>query len=74
MSAADEEHLDRAHAERRSILTRDRDFLRLHSTGVTHSGILFIPRGRSIKQVIDGVFLVHEVLTADEMLGHVEYL
>ncbi len=74
MSATDDRHLDRAHALSRSVLTRDSDFLRLHTKGVEHSGILFIPRGRSIREIISGTMEVYQRMTADQMRGHVEYL
>jgi len=74
MSAMDERHLERAHAMGRAVLTKDSDFLNLHSRGVAHSGILFIPPRRSIRQIINGTFRVHLAKAADDMLGHVEYL
>jgi len=74
MSATDDRHLSRAYSLGRSILTNDSDFLMLHSKGVAHSGILFIPRGRSIRQIIDRALGVHRRLTADQMAGHIEYL
>ena len=74
LSATDDRHLNRAHALGRSILTKDRDFLVLHSKGFAHSGILFVPRGRSIRQIIDRAVGVHRRLTAEQMLGHIEYL
>jgi hypothetical protein len=38
--APDEEHLKRAHNERRVIFTQDDDFLRLHAAGMDHAGIV----------------------------------
>src|SRR5882672_3937364 len=67
--ASDEEHLERAHTERRAILTKDPDFIRMHKSGKPHSGILFIPSGRSTGQIIKRAILIYESLSADEIFG-----
>ena len=72
--AADPEHLAFALQSRRSVLTRDADFLRLHSQGQSHAGILYCPREHSVGQTIRSVMLVHEVLSAQDMIDHVEFL
>jgi predicted nuclease of predicted toxin-antitoxin system len=41
MSASDEKHLDRAHALGRAVLTRDKDFLRVHSARSTPASFSF---------------------------------
>jgi hypothetical protein len=74
LEASDEEILDIARRENRVIITQDEDFLRLHSKGNTHSGIVYFPQGISIGEAISGLMLIHAVLGSDEMKNHVEFL
>jgi predicted nuclease of predicted toxin-antitoxin system len=67
-------HLSFARAEGRVIVTRDQDFLRLASEGVDHSGIVFYTANQSIREIIEGLILIYEVLTPDELAGQIEYL
>jgi hypothetical protein len=40
-----------------------------------HPGVVYAPKAkRSIRQIIRGLTLVHEVLTPEEMISRVEYL
>lgn len=74
MSASDEEQLAKALDDSRVIFTQDEDYLRLHHAGVEHAGIAFAPQGVRIGTIIHGLMLIHQVLNAEEMKGHVEYL
>lgn len=74
LGAADEEHLAFARSQGRVILTQDGDFLRLHATGAEHAGIVYAPQGRAVGDIIRGVMLVHGILHAEEILGHVEFI
>jgi uncharacterized protein with PIN domain len=74
LSASDEEHLARARSEGRVLFTQDDDFLRLHVAGVEHVGIAYAPQGTSVGYIIRGLMLIHQVLEAEDMEGHVEYL
>lgn len=74
LGASDEEHLHLAAREGRVIFTQDDDFLRLHAAGAQHAGIAYAPQGTSIGDVIRGLMLIYQVLNADEMRGHVEFL
>jgi hypothetical protein len=73
-SASDAAHLQRARAERQVVFTQDSDFLRLHAAGHLHCGIVYAPQGTSIGETIHGLMLLHQVLDADEMEGHIEFL
>lgn len=73
-SAADEEHLERARTLARTIFTQDEDFLRLHAEGTKHAGIAFAPQRTSRRDIIRGLLLVFQVLEAEDMEGHVEFL
>ena len=56
-------------------MTQDEDFLILHSKQVPHAGIIYYkPRTRSNKDVIRGLVLIYDILDADEMTNHVEFL
>jgi hypothetical protein len=59
----------------RTLLTFDSDFLALHQSGVSHAGIIWCPATKyPIGGLIQMLVLLHAVLTADDMLDHVEYL
>jgi predicted nuclease of predicted toxin-antitoxin system len=74
-SALDEVVLDSARQQGRVVYTNDADFLRLHSTGIQHSGILYHHiLDYSIGEAIRVVALACEVLSIDEMRNRVEFL
>ena len=70
----DEDHLQFARAEGRVIVTRDQDFLRMSRRITEHSGIVFYTANQSIREIIEGLILIYEVMLPDEMAGHVEYI
>lgn len=71
----DERVLRFATAEERVLVTQDADFLRLAREGHHHTGITYyVPGSRSVGELISTLVLVHGVLTADEMVGHIEFL
>ena len=74
LGATDEEHLTRAQNDGRVLFTQDDDFLRLHAAGMEHAGIVYAPQGASIGDIIRGLMLINQVLEAEDMQGHVEYL
>ena len=74
LGASDEEHLRRAREEGRIIFTQDDDFLRLAVAGADHGGIVYTTQENTIGEIIYGLMLIHQVLEAEEMMGHVEYL
>lgn len=74
IDADDEDHLRYSEKECRVIVTQDADFLRLHSRGVTHCGISYAPQPTPARVIIHGLMLIYELLTPEEMKGHVEFL
>ena len=74
LGASDEKHLEYASTEVRVLFTQDDDFLKLHASGVEHAGIAYTPQGTTIGDIIRGLMLIHQVLNADEMRRHLEYL
>lgn len=74
IGASDEMQLERARIEGRIFFTQDEDFLALHAAGVAHTGIAYTHQGTPIGDIIRGLMLIHQLLEAEEMIGHVEYL
>jgi predicted nuclease of predicted toxin-antitoxin system len=75
LRASDEEHAVYALSQARVIFTQDRDFLRMHATGVPHAGFAYCrQRSRSIGEIINGLVLIWEILEASEMHNRVEFL
>jgi hypothetical protein len=57
------------------LVTQDADFLRLHQAGAAHAGIAYSHQGSlKIGEMIRRLVLIHDLLTAEEMQGRVEYL
>ena len=65
---------DFARAEGRVIVTRDQDFLSMSRRVTDHSGIVFYTADQSIREIIEGLILIYEVMLPDDMAGHVEYI
>jgi hypothetical protein len=75
LGAADESHLQRAADMGYVLCTYDTDYLRLHSEGFHHSGIVFArQRVTTIGDWVRGLELICNLMTADEMKNHIEYL
>ena len=75
LGASDVQHLARAYAEGRVMVTQDDDFLSLHHEQQPHAGIAHCKQGsRSIGQIVASLALIYEVLEPHEMVGRVEYL
>jgi uncharacterized protein with PIN domain len=72
--ASDEKHLEFAQSENRVIFSQDDDFLKLVSQGLNHPGIVYAPQHTPIRKIISDLMLIYEVLDAEEMRDHVEYL
>ena len=74
LGATDDQHLMKATQEGRVIFTQDDDFLRLHAEGNSHAGIVYVRQGTSTGKVIAGLMLIHQVLSDEDMVNHIEYL
>ena len=74
LGASDQEQIKRALDEGRVIFTQDDDFLRLHAAGIEHAGIVYAPQQTSIGEIVRKLMLIYQVLDAEDMRGHVEYL
>lgn len=72
---SDEAQLEFVRKTQRVIFTQDTDFLIIANADNNHPGIAFCKKGtRSIGEIIDSLRLIYEVLTPEEMIGHVEFL
>ncbi len=75
LGAPDSEQLSYANAQQCVIVTMDADFLRLAAENTKHAGIVYCEQGsRTIGQLLDLLVLLHAVIEADEMRGHIEFL
>ena len=74
LGASDEEHLAFARSQGRVIVTHDDDFLRLAAEGIDHAGIVYAPQGRTVGTMVQGLTLIAQVLTPEEMHGHIEFI
>ena len=74
LGASDEEIFRMARGAERVIFTQDDDFLRLAATVSDHRGIVYTSQENTVGEIIRGLMLIYQVLAAEEMLGHVEYL
>ena len=73
--ADDRDHLSFGIAQDRMIFTNDPDFLRLHSQGAEHPGIVYChQQSRSVGQIISALELIWGVLEPEEMRNHVEFI
>ena len=70
----DETQLAFARSESRVMVTRDPDFLRMAGNSPDHPGVAFYTSSISIREIIEGLILIHEVLSPDEMAGHIEFI
>jgi predicted nuclease of predicted toxin-antitoxin system len=75
LTATDEEQAAYGVQTGRVIFTQDRDFLRLHASGLPHAGIAYCEKDtKGIGEIIAGLVLIWEVLEPDEMANRVEFL
>lgn len=74
MGAPDEEHLALALRAGRVIFTQDDDFLRLAAAGAPHAGIGYARQHTSVREILNGLRLIYEIMSAEEMEGTVEFL
>lgn len=58
----------------RALFTQDADFLRLAAGGAAHAGIVYAHQQTPIGRIIRGLVLVHQMLSAEEMVDKVEFV
>jgi Domain of unknown function (DUF5615) len=75
IGAKDPAQLTHAHAQNRVLFTHDADFIALHSTGLTHSGIVYCHQNRhTLGEVIRRLVILWSAREASELVGQLVYL
>jgi hypothetical protein len=72
--ADDEAQLRLAADQERVLFSQDEDFLVLQRQIASHAGIAYAPQQTPIGTLVRGLLLIHDVLTAEDMRGRVEFL
>ena len=67
-------HLRRATALGRVLCTRDRDFVRLHSAGEEHAGVIKGLKRHTIGDWVNYLRFVHSICAPEDMRNNVEHL
>jgi predicted nuclease of predicted toxin-antitoxin system len=74
IGAPDSEQLAFAFRTGRVIITRDADYLRLDAQGTNHNGIVYARQSTcSAREILQRAILLHDSLTAEDMIGRMEY-
>ncbi len=73
-TASDPDHLAFALEQHRVLVTHDADFLRIQASGADHAGIAYALPDRSLGDLVRGLVLLAECLTAEDMRRHVEFV
>jgi len=74
LGVADEKHLQFAVSEKRAIFTQDTDSLRLHKAEAAHYGVVYAHQSTPIGKIIQGLLLIYQVLTEEDLVNRVEFL
>lgn len=74
LGGSDTDQLAFARQQQRVIVTQDDDFLTLHAQGIEHAGIVFVQPGKSIGYMVRGLHFIYQMMTAEAMSNHVEFL
>jgi uncharacterized protein with PIN domain len=74
IAAADSEHIAFALSANRVIFTQDHDFLRHHSAGDEHAGIVYSQQGlRSICEIVRYLHFLSDCLEPQDMRRQLEF-
>lgn len=73
-AAEDAWHLERASQDGRVVVTQDADFLRLHASGLPHRGLVYAHQQTAVSHMLRSLMLLHDVLSPNDMVNHVEFL
>lgn len=74
LSTTDAEQLEYATQNDRVVFTHDTDFLKIHAKGIEHAGIVYTSNQKDVGENIRNLKLIHDVMDAEEMRNHVEYI
>ena len=70
----DEEILSFARKNDRVVITRDSDFLKLHSKGIEHAGIVFVQKFLEIGKVIGEIEKVSMIFEPEHIRNNVVFI
>lgn len=74
-ASADPTQLEFAASRNRVLVTYDRDFLRLHKAGVSHTGIAYCDQGRRTRrEIIRRLVALSGQYAPEEMANRIVYL
>lgn len=74
-SADDKSIINKARELGRTIYTHDTDFLRLHNSGYSHTGIFFHNQLKySIGEAIQKITMACEIFSQEEMMDNTKFL
>jgi predicted nuclease of predicted toxin-antitoxin system len=75
IGVSDQEQIAFAREQQRVIFTQDDDFLKLHQSKVSHSGIAYCHQGsRSIGEIVKTLALIWEWVEPEDMIRQVEFI
>ena len=75
IGAGDQQQVAFARQQRRVLVTHDDDFLSRAAAGMEHWGICYShQQSRTVRELVEMLFLLHECYTEEDMQGRVEFL
>ena len=72
LGTRDEEHLAFGREENCVLVTHDDDFLRLAAEGASHSGIVYVPRDRTIGDMVRRLKVLARVFSEEDTKNRIE--
>ena len=74
LGAQDDDHLAHSREEGLVLVTHDDDFLRLASEGASHAGIVYVPRERSIGDIVRGLVRIARASSKKDLRQQIRFL
>ena len=74
LGASDDAQLAFALSHGRVMATHVDDYLGLAARGALHAGIAYAPEQTSVGEIIRGLMLISRVLSAEKMIGNIEFI
>jgi predicted nuclease of predicted toxin-antitoxin system len=74
LGAQDKKHLAHARRDGRVLVTHDDDFLRLAAEGAAHAGIVYVPRERSIGDIVRGLVRIARASSEEDLDQQIRFL
>lgn len=71
---SDEKILKFANSQSRAIVTRDKDFLAMHSKGFEHFGIVFLTKQLDVGEIIKQIGMIEILFKLDDIVRSVLYI